>query len=175
MRRTISGIGVDHHQPHPELLDWLAAEFIIRSGWSIKAMHRTILLSDAYQRAAFPRRRLDAEEIRDSLLFVSGDLDSTPGGPHPFPDPKTWGFTQHAPFAAVYDTNRRSVYLMTQRIKRHPFLALFDGPDPNTSTASRQTTTVPPQALFFMNDPFVHSRAEKPGEAIGELCRKVRG
>jgi hypothetical protein len=94
------------------------------------------------------------------MLAVSGDLDTTPGGPHPFPDSKTWGFTQHGPFSAVYETNRRTVYLMTQRIKRHPFLALFDGPDPNTSTATRQSTIVPTQALFFLNDPFAHARAE---------------
>ena len=77
-----------------------------------------------------------------------------------FPAPATWQFTQHNPFTAVYDTNRRSVYLMTQRIKRHPFLALFDGADPNSSTGSRDSTTVPTQALFFMNDPFVQARAE---------------
>lgn len=165
------------HPTHPELLDWLAARFV-KDGWSIKELHRLIVLSEAYQRSAavdemdlkadpgdsylwrFPRRRLSAEEIRDAMLAVSGDLDLTPGGPHPFPDPKTWGFTQHSPFTAVYEMNRRSVYLMTQRIKRHPFLALFDGPDPNTSTAGRQTTIVPTQALFFLNDPFAHARAE---------------
>jgi hypothetical protein len=70
-----------------------------------------------------------------------------------------WGFTQHNPFTAVYETSRRSVYLMTQRLKRHPFLALFDGPDTNASTAVRMTTTVPTQALFLMNDPFVHEQS----------------
>ena len=94
------------------------------------------------------------------MLAVSGDLDPTPGGPHPFPDSKSWGFTQHNPFTAVYDHDRRSVYLMTQRIKRHPFLALFDGPDPNSCTGRRDSTTVPTQALFFLNDPFVHARAD---------------
>jgi hypothetical protein len=94
------------------------------------------------------------------MLAVSGDLDLTPGGPHPFPDSRNWGYTQHNPFSAVYETNRRSIYLMTQRIKRHPFLALFDGPDPNASTPTRQATTVPTQALFFLNDPFAHARAE---------------
>jgi hypothetical protein len=107
----------------------------------------------------FNRRRLSAEEVRDAMLATSGDLDPTPGGPHPFPPEKTWGFTQHAPFTAVYDTNRRSVYLMTQRLVRHPFLALFDGADTNSSTGTRFTTTVPTQALFFLNDPFVHARA----------------
>ena len=173
---------------HPELLDWLTGEFV-RSGWSVKALHRTIMLSQAYQQAAgpdgFARRRLAAEEIRDSLLAVSGLLDRTPAGPHPFPAPKTWRFTQHAPFAAVYETDRRSVYLMTTRLKRHPFLALFDGPDPNSSTAGRQTTTVPTQALFFLNDPLVHRCADRlaaelvklPDDAarVDQACRLLYG
>ena len=79
---------------------------------------------------------------------------------HPFPSPITWGFSQHGPFSAVYDHNKRSVYLMTQRLKRHPFLALFDGPDTNASTADRLGTTVPTQALYFLNDPFVHNKAD---------------
>ncbi|MCC7376895.1 MAG: DUF1549 domain-containing protein [Verrucomicrobiales bacterium] len=104
----------------------------------------------------FPRRRLRAEEIRDSILWVSGALEGAASGAHPFPAPTTWGYTQHGPFSATYEHRRRSVFLMTQRLKRHPFLALFDGADPNASTAERRTTTVPTQALFFLNDPFVH-------------------
>ncbi|HVK15061.1 MAG TPA: DUF1553 domain-containing protein, partial [Gemmataceae bacterium] len=167
---------------HPDLLDWLAIEFV-RSGWSVKAMHRLILTSTAYQRPS-PPRRLTAEEIRDALLAASGDLDRSPGGPHPFPDPKTWQFTQHTPFAAVYETNRRSVYLMQSRLKRDPFLALFDGADPNAPTASREATTVPTQALFFLNDPFVHARAEAlarrlaagpADERVDRACRLLYG
>ena len=156
---------------HPELLDHLAGAFI-KSGWSIKAMHRLIMLSSTYQQDSsgaghgeyyngFSRRRLSAEETRDSILAISGELDLTPGREHPFPSPITWGFSQHGPFSAVYDHNKRSVYLMVQRIKRHPFLALFDGADPNASTPERRTTTVPTQSLFFLNDPFVHLKAEK--------------
>ena len=162
---------------HPELLDQLASDFI-RGGWSIKALHRQIMLSETYQQASvwpgsettaapspelyvgYARRRLSAEEIRDSLLSVSGLLDRTPGAAHPFTAPTTWGYTQHAPFSAVYDHDKRSIYLMTQRLKRHPFLALFDGPDPNASTAVRLGTTVPTQALYFMNDPFVHRASQ---------------
>ena len=166
---------------HPELLEYLVRRFV-DGGWSVKSMHRLIVTSRAYQLAAagavddadnarldpgnallwhFSRRRLSAEEIRDSILSVTGDLDRTRGEVHPFPAEETWQFTQHQPFAAVYDNDKRSVYLMTQRIKRHPFLALFDGPDANASTAQRHTTTVPPQSLFFMNDPFVHAKAAK--------------
>jgi len=161
---------------HPELLDWLAAQFIAR-GHSLKALHRLIMHSAAYQRSSsipagaatidpenrllsyFPRRRLTAEEMRDSLLSVSGQLDPSPAEAHPFPPEATWTFTQHNPFNAVYETNRRSAYLMVQRQRRHPFLALFDGADPNASTPVRQTTTVPTQALYFLNDPFFHAQA----------------
>jgi hypothetical protein len=108
----------------------------------------------------FPRRRLGAEETRDAILEACGDLDLSVGAGHPFPSPTRWGYTQHGPYVASYDHNRRSVYLMTQRIQRHPFLALFDGADPNASTALRRTTTVPSQALFFLNDPMVHRQAE---------------
>jgi hypothetical protein len=92
--------------------------------------------------------------------MVSGELDRETGKDHPFPSPISWGFSQHGPFNAVYDHNKRSVYLMTQRLKRHPYLALFDGPDPNASTADRMGTTVPTQALYFLNDPFVYSKSE---------------
>jgi hypothetical protein len=166
---TPNDFGVRGAPPtHPELLDTLAVQFV-ESGWSVKEMHRRILLSDAYRRASgdspdpllgrFPRRRLDAEAIRDSLLAISGELDRAPGTAHPFP-PAGTKFSQHAPFNAVYETPRRSVYLMQQRLKRHPFLALFDGPDPNASTGSRLPTTSPLQALFWMNDPFFHGRAD---------------
>ncbi len=160
---------------HPELLDWLAARFV-QSDYSVKAMHRLILQTAAYQQSSaapssvdpenrwlahFSRRRLTAEELRDSLLFVSGQLDLRPAEAHPFPPEPTWAFTQHAPFNAVYETNHRSAYLMVQRQRRHPFLALFDGADPNASTPTRQTTTVPTQALYFINDPFFHEQAAK--------------
>ena len=92
--------------------------------------------------------------------MAGGKLDRTPGGAHPFPPESSWNFTQHSPFSAVYETDKRSVYLMTSRQRRHPFLALFDGADTNASTSIRQTTTVPTQALYFLNDPFVHRQAE---------------
>jgi len=107
------------------------------------------------------RRRLDAESIRDALLFVSGDLDESVGGAHPFPPVHTWGFTQHNQFFANYDNRQRTVYQMQQRLRKHPFLALFDGADPNSSTAVREPSTTPLQALFMMNDKFAHEQAAK--------------
>jgi hypothetical protein len=173
---------------HPELLDWLATRFVA-DGWSIKKMHRLILLSHAYRISGvvppasgrqdsgrrdgggtdpsnellsfFPRQRLDAEAIRDTLLVLGGSLDRTPAGAHPFPPQSEWKFTQHNPFKAVYESNKRSVYLMTQRIQRHPYLAIFDGADPSASTPARITSTTPLQALFLLNDPLVHEQAKR--------------
>jgi hypothetical protein len=176
---TPSDFGKQGKPPsNPELLDWLARRFV-ESGWSVKSMHRLIVQSRAYRMSSrpdardvaldpsnerlwrFPRRRLDAESIRDALLAVSGALDLTPGAAHPFPEPKAWDFTQHKPFKAVYDTPKRSVYLMTQRFAKHPFLGIFDGADPNFSTATRVTSTTTLQALWFLNDPFFHERAKE--------------
>lgn len=163
---------------HPELLDFLAVRFI-QSNWSVKSMHKLILLSQTWQLASTDvpsgvqhdpandlfwksnRRRLEAESIRDTLLFVSGELDENAGGQHPFPAAHTWRWSQHNPFVANYDTRRRSVYLMQQRLRRNPYLALFDGADPSSSTGVRLPSTTPLQALFLMNDPLVHGAAAK--------------
>ncbi|MBO10974.1 MAG: hypothetical protein CMJ68_09440 [Planctomycetaceae bacterium] len=161
---------------HPRLLDWLAVQFI-NSGWSVKALHRLIMNSRTYQLASddddrnlqvdpdnrwhwrFARRPLDAESIRDAMLVLSGQLNRKIPQAHPFPPVNTWGFSIHHPFHAVYDSNHRSVYLMVQRNRRHPYLALFDAADPNQSVATRQPTTTPTQALYLMNSPFVHAQA----------------
>ncbi len=175
---TPSDFGKQGRKPtHPELLDHLARRFI-ESGGSVKAMHRLLCLSRAYRVSTddealaqadpandllgrYPRRRLEAEAIRDALLAVGGGLDLSPAGPHPFPESRAWDFTQHKPFLAVYDHDRRSVYLMTQRIRRHPFFGLFDGADPSASTSARITSTTPLQALYFLNDEFVHKQAQR--------------
>jgi hypothetical protein len=164
---------------HPELLDYLAASFV-ESGWSLKKLHKSIVLSRAYATASgddaanavkdpknefywrFDRRRLSAEEIRDSMLEVSGRLDPTPAGPHPFPPRGTYVFTQHNPFVAdpeTYGTNKRSVYLLQQRFRPHAYLDLFDGADTNNATAARTANTTALQALFLMNSPFVEEQA----------------
>ena len=176
---TPNDFGKQGRKPsHPELLDWLASRFI-EDGWSIKKLHRHILLSHVYRisgirtddallkdpanelLSAFPRKRLDAESIRDTLLTLGNSLDRSPAGPHPFPPENKWKFTQHNPFKEVYESNRRSVYLMTQRIQRHPFLSIFDGADPSTSTPSRLTSTTPLQALYLLNSPLVHEQSQR--------------
>ncbi len=168
---------------HPELLDYLASHFT-QNGWSIKAMHKLIMLSHAYQISSLPagateadanndllshfnRRRLDAEEIRDAMLSISGSLDATMGGPHPFPPENDWHYTQHVPFVAVYESNHRSIYLMQQRIKKQPFLETFDGADSNATVGERPVSTTPLQALFMMNAPFAHEQADKFAVRIG--------
>ncbi len=175
---TASNFGLRGEAPtHPELLDCLAARFTAE-GWSIKAIHRAILLSQTYQLGGdfdpanaaidpenrwlwrFSRRRLDAESIRDAMLAVAGSLDLRKPPPHPFPPIDDWHWTQHIPFKAVYPTDRRTVYLMTQRLARHPYLAIFDGPDTNASSAVRTRSTVPLQALYLMNSPFVQEQAD---------------
>ena len=175
---TPSDFGLRGAPPtHPLLLDWLAGEFV-RRGWSIKAMHRTIMLSQTYQRDAshdaanaqkdagntwywrFDRRRLDAEAIRDSMLALSGRLDLDRPGPHPFPPKDKWRFSAHRQFKAVYPSNHRSVYLMVQRLHPHPYLSMFNGPDTSMSTPMRDRSTVAKQALFMLNSDFVHEQAD---------------
>jgi len=174
---TPSDFGMQGEAPsHPELLDFLAKQFIDR-GWSIKAMHRLIMSSKTYQLAVahnadnaakdagnsmywrFDRRRLDAESIRDSMLALGGNLDLKRPGPHPFPPKDKWKFTAHHQFKAVYPSKHRSVYLMVQRLHPHPYLSLFNGPDAGQSTAARDKSAVPLQSLFMLNSKFVHAQA----------------
>ena len=163
---------------NPELLDFLTAWFV-RSGYSVKTLQKVIMSSKAYQMSCeelpanlakdganellwhFNRERLEAEEIRDAILTVSGELDRARPGGHPFPPQEKWDFTQHKAFAAVYEDNHRSVYQMTQRIKKHPFFGLFDGPDTNACTGERVVSTTPLQSLFLMNDPFLKEQSKK--------------
>ncbi|WP_202617357.1 PSD1 and planctomycete cytochrome C domain-containing protein [Roseimaritima sediminicola] len=162
---------------HPQLLDWLASEFIA-SKWSMKEMHRRIMLSKTYQMSSgrnaagdqqdtgnrwywrFERRRLDAEAFRDTLLAIGGTLDLARPGPHPFPEPSKWKFTAHRQFnPGSYPSNHRSIYLMVQRLHAHPFLSLFNGADPSLSTAMRDSSALPQQGLFLFNNEMVHESA----------------
>ncbi len=169
---------------HPELLDWLACRFI-ESGWSVKALHRLILNSAAYRRAAAPealraadpdgrsiaamtRRRLSAEQLRDAILAASGALDRVPGS-----DESAKVLLEKAEdIGAMIKPNRlavddpvyttftkRSLYLPAVRNMLPDVLALFDAADPNGVTALRNETTVPSQALFLVNSPFVRGQA----------------
>ena len=184
---TSSNFGLRGEPPtHPELLDWLAARFVAE-GWSIKAIHREILLSKTYQlgseldaanaahrsresmalaiHAPAARRRIDPRRHAGRLGVVS--TAARPAA-QPFPPIDDWHWTQHNPFKAVYPTDRRTVYLMTQRLVRHPYLAIFDGPDTNASSEVRTRSTVPLQALYLMNSPFVQQQAAAFAERLLE-------
>ena len=189
---TPSNFGIQGEPPtHPDLLDWLAGQFI-ESGWSIKAMHRLIMSSQTYQLSAasnagneaadsenayywrFDRRRLDAESIRDSMLTLGGNLDLTQPGAHPFPPADKWRFSAHHQFKAVYPSNHRSVYLMVQRLHPHPFLSLFNGPDTSASTARRDESVAPMQALFMSNSDLVEKQAEGFARALIDAASAPR-
>ena len=162
---------------HPELLDWLAKEFIHRK-WSLKEMHRVILLSNTYQQSThvsseaatadpdnrlwsrFPVRRLAAEEIRDSLLFVSGQLDATMGGSLLKVKNRGYLFDHTSIDTTDYNSARRSLYLPVIRNNVFEMFQLLDFPDPAVPTGDRATTTVAPQALMMMNSDFVMQAAD---------------
>ncbi|MBI5799244.1 MAG: PSD1 domain-containing protein [Verrucomicrobia bacterium] len=163
--RTPSDFGVRSDPPsHPELLDWLATRFVA-AGWSIKQLHKVILLSATYQQASddraecvkadpantllwkFNRQRLDFEQLRDSLLLASGKLDLTPGG---LPVDLT-----AQPFAT-----RRTAYGYIDRQNLPAMFRTFDFASPDVSASQRFQTTVPQQALFLMNAPFVLQQAQ---------------
>ena len=156
------------------LLDYLACQ-LMDNGWSIKALHKEILLSHAYMLSSadspaneeidpdnayiwrHSRSRLDAEEVRDSLLAVSHLLELSPAPPHPFPPQAEWNWEDQnhfAPELSKYQTDRRTVYMMIQRTVRLPYFTLFDGPNTNVSTEQRSSSLTPLQALYFMNADF---------------------
>ena len=183
---------------HPELLDWLASEFVA-GGWKMKALHKTILMSRAYQMSAratpealgedpgnllfgrFSMRRLAAEEVRDSILLVSGQLDLKVGGESVFPKipnavlagqsvpgngwlkTKGGGYDPKNPAAG----NRRSVYVHVKRSLQVPVLIQHDQADADSSCPVRYTTTVPTQALGMLNGEFTN-------EAAAAFARRLR-
>ena len=169
---TPSDFGTRGEAPsHPELLDWLAREFI-RNGWSVKTMHRLILTSSAYRQSSvadaatvardpenrwFTRQnrwRMEGEAIRDSLLFISGQLNAALGGPSVQPPiPLDLARTSKSWIAdvKVADHERRSIYVFSRRNLRFPFLEVFDGPDSNLSCPERGRSTTAPQALTLLN------------------------
>lgn len=168
LARTPNNFGLLSEPPsHPELLDWLAARFMA-DGWSLKKLHRRIVLSAVYQQAStvtpeqlardpenrwlgrFTPRRLEAEAIRDSMLSVAGRLDPALGGP------------------ATHDlaTARRSIYVQTARWDRSNFATLFDAANPDAPVEKRDVSTVAPQALFLLNHDFVLTQARYLAERV---------
>lgn len=183
--RTTSNFGITGEKPtHPELLDWLASEFINQQ-WSIKKMHRTIILSQAYRMSsndqtaglqADPenrllwrqsRRRLEGEAIRDAILSVAGTLNSTVGGPgfHPYIDPSLWagssGRTWEGQAIDDPSTFRRSIYIFQKRTIQVPMMELFDAPNGIGACARRNRSTIATQALILMNNAFVLDQASR--------------
>jgi Protein of unknown function (DUF1553)/Protein of unknown function (DUF1549) len=168
---------------HPELLDWLAVEFVDQ-GWSVKSLHRLIMLSDAYQRDSrfasadnsradpdnlylwrMNRRRLEAETVWDSIHAVAGDLNPKMGGRPVMPplsksemnalrDKATWVVP-----ADPAEANRRAVYILSRRNFMFPLFDKFDRPDPSASCPRRDMTTVAPQALWLLNNEICLSQA----------------
>jgi hypothetical protein len=174
--RTPSNFGRMGEPPsHPELLDWLALEFVDR-GWSLKAMHRLMLASKAYRMSSrdvpesvaidpenrlfwrMPRQRLEAEAIRDQILAVAGSLDRTVGGPGVFPyiDPDLFEKSSKRDWPGRPDSDastwRRSLYVFSKRSIRYPLFETFDQPNLINSVDRRNRSTVAPQALLLMNN-----------------------
>jgi hypothetical protein len=169
---------------HPELLDWLASEFVA-SGWKVKDLHRLIVHSSAYRMASRPHpaaadraatadprntllhrmnaRRLEAEAIRDAILSVSGRLDRAVGGPGvpPHLTDHMTGRGRPTTSGPLDGDGRRSVYLQVRRNFPNPMFAAFDYPTPFTTIGRRGASNVPAQALVMLNNPFVVQQAER--------------
>ncbi len=184
--RTPNNFGLKADPPsHPELLDYLAADFI-DGGWKMKRLIRQIVLSQTYQQASvhpldeqqstvdssnrwlwkMNRRRVDAESLRDRLLSVTGELDLRMGGPsfYPVMAPEVLeGFSQKDKAWKASPANerkRRSLYMMTKRHLLSPLMTAFDFPNTERPCGKRDVTTVAPQALSLLNNTFVHERSE---------------
>jgi hypothetical protein len=183
--RTPNDFGRQGEAPtHPELLDWLAVEFAER-GWSIKQMHRLMMLSSTYRSSSVAdqeslrkdpanhylsrmnRRRLDGDTIRDTILAVAGTLNLKMGGVGVIP-PLTREEILAARMPELWPANpdasehtRRSIYLQMKRSMTLPMLQIFDAPDTASSCARRESSTVAPQALALMNSEFSAAQAER--------------
>lgn len=170
---TVDNFGLQGQPPtHPKLLDWLAVRFV-EEGWSIKAMHRLIMLSAAYQRSSgfdsqraavdpenqlywrFDVRRLEAESIRDALLAVSGTLDRTLGGNLLEVKNRDYLFDHTSQDKSSYDIRRRSIYVPVIRNHLYDMFQLFDYTDASVLNGNRDSSTIAPQALFLMNSKLV--------------------
>jgi hypothetical protein len=178
---TPSDFGTQGERPtHPELLDWLASEFMAR-GWKLKDLHRLICTSAAYRQSSrpdaaalkadadsrllwrFPPRRLEAEAIRDSILFSSGSLDLTMGGPGiNFYQPRSKPDSRWLPVEKPGpETWRRTIYLLRVRGADDGLFQPFDVPDCGQVRAKRSTSTTPLQAMNLLNSPFIIEQAQR--------------
>jgi hypothetical protein len=150
---------------HPALLDWLAAE-LPRQNWSLKRLHKTIVMSRTYRQATPQQRRLTGEMLRDTLLSVAGELNLKTGGesvrlPMPREIKETLLKKQAEVTEDAAEQRRRSIYTFARRNARHPVLDLFDRPDALTSCARRNESTTAPQALLMLNSDIMHETAAK--------------
>jgi hypothetical protein len=148
---------------HPELLDWLAAE-LPRQNWSLKSLHKLIIMSRTYRQAVPQQKRLTGEMLRDALLSVSGQLNLKSGGPSvrlPLPPEITSTLLkkQIEVTADPTEHRRRSIYTFARRNLRHPLFELFDRPDAQASCSRRNESTTAPQALTMLNSDFVNATA----------------
>jgi hypothetical protein len=181
--RSPDDFGLQGQRPtHPELLDWLASEFT--KSWSLKRLHRLMLLSTAYRQSsrATPEQgaravtadplnkllhrqnvqRLEAEAIRDAMLLVSGRLDPTMEGPSVLSHLTEYQVGRGKPASGPLDGNgRRSIYLAVRRNFLNPMFTAFDYPTPFTTIGRRTVSNVPAQALVLLNNPFVLQQAER--------------
>ena len=174
---TTDNFGVLGSKPsHPELLDWLANRFI-EDGWSIKSLHRKILSSATWQASCqnpyasedpgnelfsrFPIRKLSAEEIRDTWISLTGDLNQTIGGKIFDPENRQHIFSVTSIDETNYNINRRSIYLPVIRNHVYDFFQLFDFPDPTIVQGHRKESSTNQQALYLMNSQFSQSTASK--------------
>jgi len=182
--RTASNFGVTGEKPtHPELLDWLASEFIAK-GWSVKAMHKLIMLSNTYQMSGeataeknekdpdnrlfsrFKMRRMTVEELRYSLLSLDGAIDLNMGGALLSGVGRDKEFSEDRKGLNPDESRRRTVYLPLRRSNLPSLLNLFDFGDGTTSNETRSQTNVAPQALFMMNSAFVAERARSLAQKL---------
>jgi hypothetical protein len=178
-------LGLQGERPtNPELLDWLASEFV-ETGWSIKKLHRQIVLSRAYQQGSgfnaeaakvdpentlywrMNRRRLDGESLRDTILNVAGVLNTKEQGQSIFPElpaeAKAGAWTVSP---EVSERNRRSIYVYVKRNLRYPLFSAFDAPDRNEACSRRFETTTAPQALMLLNEKIYADRAKQFAERV---------
>ena len=170
---------------HPELLDWLAGEFI-RNGWRVKPLHRLILSSATWQQSAsdqwsqvdagnqwlwqYQPRRMEGEIVRDNILSVSGSLKTQMFG-RSIPV----GSLRGKKFQETPETWRRSVYLMVPRFESHPFLKVFDAVENVNSVGARTVSTTPSAALYMLNAPFVWDQAERMAKRVEQHENSIPG